>query len=130
MFIMQICIRTYNVRIYLRIYCNCSYSYIQIMHTMTERLPPYQYLIAFPQLISRICHPNSDVFTKLEVHTRLQMLHILLIDFMRLFNMQAIILKLLNHYPQQCLWMMIAVSKVRQRFVSPSTHLYVIHLLF
>ena len=26
--------------------------------------------------------------------------------------MQAIILKLLQYYPQQCLWMMIAVNKV------------------
>ena len=36
---------------------------------MMEHLSPYQYLIAFPQLISRICHPNSDVFTRLEVCT-------------------------------------------------------------
>lgn len=36
---------------------------------MMERLPPYQYLIAFPQLISRICHPNSDVFNNLEVRS-------------------------------------------------------------
>jgi serine/threonine-protein kinase ATR len=61
----------------------------EIIQTMMEHLPPYQYLIAFPQLISRICHPNSDVFAKLE----------------------AIIMRLLQHYPQQCLWMMIAVNK-------------------
>lgn len=32
-----------------------------------DRLPPYQFLIAFSQLISRICHPNSQVFNHLEV---------------------------------------------------------------
>ena len=41
------------------------------MRTMTERLPPYQFLTAFSQLISRICHPNSDVFAQLEVITSL-----------------------------------------------------------
>ena len=44
-----------------------SLSLLQIIQAMMERLPPYQYFIAFPQLISRICHPNSDVFAKLEV---------------------------------------------------------------
>lgn len=83
-------------------------SLLQIIQAMMERLPPYQYFIAFPQLISRICHPNSDVFAKLEVCT-----------FYKYYNklkwllfLQAIILKLLQHYPQQCLWMMIAVNKV------------------
>jgi serine/threonine-protein kinase ATR len=60
-----------------------------IIQTMSERLPAYQYLIAFSQLISRICHPNCNVFSMLE----------------------AIILKLIEHYPQQCLWMMVAVNK-------------------
>lgn len=40
---------------------------MKLMKTLTNRLPPYQFLIAFSQLISRICHPNSDVFTQLEV---------------------------------------------------------------
>ena len=42
---------------------------LQQMKTIMERLPPYQFLIAFSQLISRICHPNSDVFAQLEVCT-------------------------------------------------------------
>jgi hypothetical protein len=37
------------------------------MKGIVERLPPYQFLIAFSQLISRICHPNPDVFALLEV---------------------------------------------------------------
>lgn len=37
------------------------------MKGIVNHLPPYQFLIAFSQLISRICHPNSDVFTLLEV---------------------------------------------------------------
>lgn len=40
---------------------------MKLMKTLTDRLPPYQFLIAFSQLISRVCHPNSDVFTQLEV---------------------------------------------------------------
>lgn len=60
-----------------------------LMKSLMDRLPPYQFLVAFSQLISRICHPNSDVFAQLEF----------------------IILKLLKYYPQQALWMMIAVSK-------------------
>ena len=43
---------------------------MKLMKTLTDRLPPYQFLIAFSQLISRICHPNSDVFTQLEVGIR------------------------------------------------------------
>ncbi len=43
---------------------------MKLMKSLTDRLPPYQFLIAFSQLISRICHPNSDVFTQLEVRIR------------------------------------------------------------
>jgi serine/threonine-protein kinase ATR len=60
-----------------------------IISDLSETLPPYHFLIAFSQLISRICHPNSDVFT----------------------HIQSIILNLIKHYPQQSLWMMMAVSK-------------------
>ncbi|XP_064394848.1 serine/threonine-protein kinase ATR-like [Halichondria panicea] len=61
----------------------------ELIKTNRDRLPPYQFLIAFPQLISRICHPNTDVFAHLE----------------------TIVLKLLKYFPQQALWMMVAVSK-------------------
>ncbi len=46
---------------------NSRSSRLQLIKTNRDRLPPYQFLIAFPQLISRICHPNTDVFAHLEV---------------------------------------------------------------
>nr|XP_015216835.1 PREDICTED: serine/threonine-protein kinase ATR isoform X1 [Lepisosteus oculatus] len=55
----------------------------------TKKLAPYQFLTAFSQLISRICHSNNDVFT-------------VLLD---------IIVKVFLAYPQQAMWMMTAVSK-------------------
>lgn len=61
----------------------------KMMAELTQALPPYQFLIAFSQLVSRVTHPNADVFNQLE----------------------AIVLKLLKHFPQQALWMMIAISK-------------------
>ena len=38
-----------------------------IMAELLDQLPPYQFLIAFSQLISRICHPNSEVFMLIQV---------------------------------------------------------------
>ena len=37
------------------------------MLSFGERLAPYQFLIVFPQLISRICHAHPDVFSQLKV---------------------------------------------------------------
>ncbi|XP_060098281.1 serine/threonine-protein kinase ATR [Heteronotia binoei] len=55
----------------------------------TQLLAPYQFLTAFSQLISRICHSHSEVFVVL----------------------MAIITKVFSAYPQQAMWMMTAVSK-------------------
>ena len=108
----------------------------QLMKEIMRRLPPYQFLIAFPQLISRICHPNSDVFLLLEVwvvdvddvvdiDVNVDVVDID-VDVMLLLytSYQTIILKLLENYPQQALWMMIAVSKVRVMLIATS---YIYH---
>lgn len=55
----------------------------------TNHLAPYQFLTAFSQLISRICHSHDEVFVVL----------------------MAIIAKVFLAYPQQAMWMMTAVSK-------------------
>ena len=54
-----------------------------------EKIPAYKFLTAFPQLISRICHPHADVTALL----------------------RRIIAKVLAAHPQQAMWMMIAVLK-------------------
>lgn len=55
----------------------------------TDYLAPYQFLTAFSQLISRICHSHDEVFVVL----------------------MEIIAKVFLAYPQQAMWMMTAVSK-------------------
>ncbi|XP_045440085.1 serine/threonine-protein kinase ATR isoform X8 [Pipistrellus kuhlii] len=55
----------------------------------TSQLAPYQFLTAFSQLISRICHSHDEVFVVL----------------------MEIIAKVFLAYPQQAMWMMTAVSK-------------------
>ena len=52
-------------------------------------IPAYKFLTAFPQLISRICHPHPDVASML----------------------RRIIAKILIAYPQQSMWMMVSVMK-------------------
>ncbi|CAB1433197.1 unnamed protein product [Pleuronectes platessa] len=52
-------------------------------------LAPYQFLTAFSQLISRVCHSSDEVFTVLI----------------------AIVAKVFLAYPQQAMWLMTAVSK-------------------
>nr|XP_057946886.1 serine/threonine-protein kinase ATR isoform X2 [Doryrhamphus excisus] len=52
-------------------------------------LPPYQFLTAFSQLISRVCHSSDDVFNVL----------------------MTIVAKVFLAYPQQAMWLMTAVSK-------------------
>ncbi|KAM8952244.1 serine/threonine-protein kinase ATR isoform 2-T2 [Pelodytes ibericus] len=52
-------------------------------------LAPYQFLTAFSQLISRICHSHDEVFAVL----------------------MEIVAKVFVAYPQQAMWMMTAVSK-------------------
>ncbi|XP_053684897.1 serine/threonine-protein kinase ATR-like [Sabethes cyaneus] len=55
----------------------------------SETLSPYFFFTAFSQLISRVAHPSIDVYQVLK----------------------AIIVKLILHYPQQTLWMMLSVYK-------------------
>ena len=38
-----------------------------VMADLLDQLPPYQFLIAFSQLISRVCHPNGEVFMLIQV---------------------------------------------------------------
>ncbi|TNN78302.1 Serine/threonine-protein kinase ATR [Liparis tanakae] len=52
-------------------------------------LAPYQFLTAFSQLISRVCHSSDEVFTVL----------------------MTIVAKVFLAYPQQAMWLMAAVSK-------------------
>ncbi|KAG6929988.1 ATR serine/threonine kinase [Chelydra serpentina] len=55
----------------------------------TNQLAPYQFLTAFSQLISRICHSHEEVFVVL----------------------MEIVAKVFLAYPQQAMWMVTAVSK-------------------
>uniref|UniRef100_A0A0D9WU94 Serine/threonine-protein kinase ATR n=1 Tax=Leersia perrieri TaxID=77586 RepID=A0A0D9WU94_9ORYZ len=60
-----------------------------IMRGCLKDLPSYQWLTVLSQLISRICHQNTEV-VKL---------------------VKCIVTSILREYPQQALWMMAAVSK-------------------
>ncbi|KAI0215805.1 Serine/threonine-protein kinase ATR [Lamellibrachia satsuma] len=61
----------------------------KLMSGFCQKLAPYQFLTAFPQLISRICHTHADVFAQLKEITA----------------------RLLATFPQQAMWLMMAVSK-------------------
>uniref|UniRef100_A0A673CED7 Serine/threonine-protein kinase ATR n=1 Tax=Sphaeramia orbicularis TaxID=375764 RepID=A0A673CED7_9TELE len=54
-----------------------------------SNLAPYQFLTAFSQLISRVCHSSDEVFSVL----------------------MTIVAKVFLAYPQQAMWLMTAVSK-------------------
>uniref|UniRef100_A0A3Q3H1G2 Serine/threonine-protein kinase ATR n=1 Tax=Labrus bergylta TaxID=56723 RepID=A0A3Q3H1G2_9LABR len=54
-----------------------------------DNLAPYQFLTAFSQLISRVCHSSDEVFNVL----------------------MTIVAKVFLAYPQQAMWLMTAVSK-------------------
>lgn len=60
-----------------------------------SNLAPYQFLTAFSQLISRVCHSSDEVFKVL----------------------MKIVAKVFLAYPQQAMWLMTAVSKVGLCFV-------------
>ncbi|XP_060518372.1 serine/threonine-protein kinase ATR isoform X2 [Cylas formicarius] len=60
-----------------------------LIDTFLEKLPPYIFLTSFSQIISRISHPQAEVYKVLK----------------------SIIVKLMLHYPQQCLWMISSVIK-------------------
>lgn len=61
----------------------------RLVDSFLERLPAFIFLTAFSQIVSRICHPQKEVYVELK----------------------AIIIKLLLQYPQQTLWMIISVVK-------------------
>ncbi|XP_028293251.1 serine/threonine-protein kinase ATR [Gouania willdenowi] len=60
-----------------------------VMSEHCTNLAPYQFLTAFSQLISRVCHSSEEVFSVLK----------------------AIVAKVFLAYPQQAMWLMTAVSK-------------------
>jgi phosphatidylinositol kinase/protein kinase (PI-3 family) len=64
--------------------------YFHFTDQLIEELPPYMFLTAFSQLVSRICHPHPDVFK----------------------HLKTIIVYMLLVYPQQSLWMLMPVYKV------------------
>lgn len=55
----------------------------------TTKLPPFVFFTAFSQLVSRICHPSIEVYNVLK----------------------AILVKLIQSFPQQSLWMILSVYK-------------------
>ncbi|ELT94946.1 hypothetical protein CAPTEDRAFT_164972 [Capitella teleta] len=61
----------------------------KLMSHFSQKLSPYQFLTALPQLTSRICHTDADVF----------------------YQLKQIIGQLLVAFPQQTMWMLMAVSK-------------------
>ncbi|KAK4874516.1 hypothetical protein RN001_013876 [Aquatica leii] len=63
----------------------------KLIDTFLDRLPAYIFLTAFSQIVSRICHPQKQVYMELK----------------------SIIVKLILQYPQQTLWMLISVIKSR-----------------
>ncbi|KAH7138990.1 hypothetical protein B0J11DRAFT_32467 [Dendryphion nanum] len=56
------------------------------------RMPAYAWYVAFPQIITRISHPHRGVWEVL----------------------QALILHIASHYPQQALWSLLAVTRATQ----------------
>ncbi|OPL20252.1 serine atr threonine-protein kinase, partial [Mytilus galloprovincialis] len=61
----------------------------RLISNFGRELAPYQLFTAYPQLISRICHAQSDVFQ----------------------HLKDIVARIFVHFPKQSLWMMMAVSK-------------------
>jgi hypothetical protein len=75
-------------RITLRIFF--KFFHFHLTDQLIEELPPYMFLTAFSQLVSRICHPHPDVFR----------------------HLKTIIVYMLLVYSQQSLWMLMPVYKV------------------
>lgn len=61
----------------------------QYMQRYMDTLPKFMFFTAFSQLVSRICHPNPEAYTILK----------------------SILVNLIHAYPQQSLWMFLAVYK-------------------
>ncbi|CAG2058036.1 unnamed protein product [Timema podura] len=71
-----------------------------LMDNYMQRLPPYMFLTAFSQIISRICHPLPDVYSRVKM----------------------LIVKLILAFPQQCMWMFIASWKSSFPLLSKRSH--------
>ncbi|KAJ1920946.1 hypothetical protein H4219_000999 [Mycoemilia scoparia] len=65
----------------------------RMVSNLPKRLPAYTFLMTFSQIVSRICHPNENVFAVIE----------------------SIIKTVLLLYPQQALWQLMAVSRSTYR---------------
>nr|CCA21743.1 phosphatidylinositol kinase (PIKL4) putative [Albugo laibachii Nc14] len=61
----------------------------QLIDEATEILPGYVWLAGFPQVLSRICHPNPEVVE----------------------GVKKIIVKVLTHYPAQSMWPIVGLSR-------------------
>ncbi|KAF9427653.1 serine/threonine-protein kinase M1 [Podila epigama] len=61
----------------------------ELMNRLCEVLPPYMFLSAFPQIISRMCHKNVDAFVVLQ-----KIISVVVVDF-----------------PDQAIWQMVSLSK-------------------
>ncbi|KAL1512933.1 hypothetical protein ABEB36_002432 [Hypothenemus hampei] len=61
----------------------------KIIDSFLGKLPAFVFLTSFSQIISRIAHPQKEVYMQLK----------------------SIIVHLMQHYPQQCLWMISSVIK-------------------
>ncbi|XP_066138403.1 serine/threonine-protein kinase ATR [Euwallacea fornicatus] len=61
----------------------------KIIDSFLNKLPAFVFLTSFSQIISRIAHPQKEVYVQLK----------------------SIIVKLVQYYPQQCLWMISSVIK-------------------
>ncbi|KAJ2120198.1 hypothetical protein IW147_005269 [Coemansia sp. RSA 720] len=61
----------------------------RVVANLARRLPAYNFLVVMAQLVSRICHPNEDVFAVIE----------------------SILLNVLALYPQQAMWQLVGVQR-------------------
>ncbi|KAJ2851932.1 hypothetical protein IWW36_000705 [Coemansia brasiliensis] len=61
----------------------------RVVGNLARRLPTYNFLVVLSQLVSRICHPNEEVYAVIE----------------------SILLNALTLYPQQSLWQLVAVQR-------------------
>ncbi|KAJ2169701.1 hypothetical protein GGH15_000284 [Coemansia sp. RSA 562] len=61
----------------------------RVVANLARRLPAYNFLVVMAQLVSRICHPNEDVFAVVE----------------------SILLNVLALYPQQAMWQLVGVQR-------------------
>ncbi|GLD94292.1 hypothetical protein PINS_up002902 [Pythium insidiosum] len=61
----------------------------ELIHAAAETLPAYEWLVCFPQVISRICHPNPVVVE----------------------GVKKIMLRVLLTYPTQAMWPLLGLSQ-------------------